>query len=87
MNKSINFKMFSDYEAKTISFYKKKKNINEEEKEIQTNDFQIECEDKLIQTQIRKEKLTQTDISEMSNLSKSIKFDNEKLNKFLERVF
>jgi hypothetical protein len=79
--------MFSDYEAKTISFYKKKKNINEEEKEIQTNDFQIECEDKLIQTQIRKEKLTQTDISEMSNLSKSIKFDNEKLNKFLERVF
>ena len=79
--------MFSDYEAKTISFYKKKKNINEEEKEIQTNDFLIECEDKLVQTQIRKEKLTQTDVSEMSNLSKSIKFDNEKLNKFLERVF
>lgn len=79
--------MFSDYEAKTISFYKKKKNLNEEEKEIQTNDFQIECEEKIIQTQIRKEKLTQTDISEISNLSNSIKFENENMKKFLERVF
>lgn len=78
--------MFTDFEAKTISFYKKKKNINEEEKDVQTTDFQIECEDKLIQTVILKEKVTQTEFSDISTFSKSLNIDSEKLKKFLDKV-
>lgn len=78
--------MFTDFEAKTISFYKKKKNINEEEKDVQTTDFQIECEDKLIQTIILKDKVTQTEFSDIATFSKSLNIDSEKLKKFLDKV-
>ena len=78
--------MFGDFEAKTLSFYKKKKNITDESKLIQTEDFQIEVEDKLIQTQIRKDKPTQTDISEIALISKNFNFDQDKMKKFLENV-
>ena len=78
--------MFSDYEAETVSFYKKKKNIIEEFKSIQTDDFEIEVEDKLIQTPIRKNIATQTEISEIVSWSKEMNLDQEKMRKFLEKV-
>ena len=78
--------MFSDYEAETVSFYKKKKNIIEEFKSIQTDDFEIEVEDKLIQTPIRKNIASQTEISEIVSWSKEMNLDQEKMRKFLEKV-
>jgi hypothetical protein len=79
--------MFSDYEAKSVSFYKKKKNVQEENILIQTDDFEIEYEDKLIQTQIRKDKLIQTDISEIASMASSINVDIDKIKKFIDKVF
>ena len=78
--------MFSDFEAKTISFYKRKKNVIEDNKEIQTEDFSIEFEEKLIQSTIRKEKLTQTDISEIVAMSKPTDVDHDKIKKFFDKV-
>lgn len=79
--------MFSDYEAKTVSFYKKKKNIDEEVKLVQTEDFEIEMEEKIIQTPIRKERPIQTDISEMASIASStIKYNPENLKKFFDKV-
>ena len=78
--------MFADYEAETVSFYKKKKNIIEEFKSIQTDDFEIEVEDKLIQTPIRENIASQTEISEIVSWSKEMNLDQEKMRKFLEKV-
>lgn len=78
--------MFTDFEAKTISFYKKNKKV-EEEKDTQTDELEIEIEEKTVQTQILKEDSTQTTISEIINLSdKDINLDNDKLKIFLDKV-
>ena len=79
--------MFTDFEAKTISFYKKNKKVKEEEKDTQTDELEIEIEEKTVQTQILKEDSTQTTISEIINLSdKDINLDNDKLKIFLDKV-
>ena len=79
--------MFSDFEAKTVSFYKKNKKAKEEEKSIQTDDLEIEIEEKIIQTQILKENATQTAISEIINiLEKDLNLDTDKLKLFLDKV-
>ncbi len=77
--------MFKDCNAKQIKFYKKDRDVKEE-KETQTEIYDIDYSDTYTQCVQRNEFETQTDIKEMLGTVINNKYDIPSLEAFMKRV-
>jgi hypothetical protein len=77
--------MFKDSNAKQIKFYKKDRDVKEE-KQTQTEIFEIDYSDSYTQCLQRNEFETQTDIKEMLGTVIDNKYDIPSLEAFMKRV-
>ena len=79
--------MFDDYESGAISFYKKSTSNNMNDQEAQTDEFELEVEDKALQLIIRKDAQIQTVIGEGISQNKNLQLESPNLKNFLEKVY